>query len=111
MVTKRISRALEGGILLGVNILGNLTKLTNFPVSLVKEAKSFMERNSLAVVACNIEDKELIHECCPNCLQAHLLKRAKEKGYIEESAIIQDIFEFDIGHDGYYIDKGKLLRV
>ena len=109
MIIKKISKALEDGFYLGVNILNKLTKLTNIPESLLKEADSFMKRNSLAVVACNIHNKELVHECCPSCLEAHLIRKAKELGLGKEK--IQKIFECEIGHEGYYLDKEEVIKI
>ena len=109
---RKISKALEGGFLLGIDVFYKLTKITNVPNSLIKEADLFMKRNSLAVVACNIRNKEQIHECCPCCLEAHLIKKAKELGLNNNHReAIQRIFECEIGHNGYYLDKEKLVRV
>ena len=112
MVIKKISKALEGGFLIGVNIFYKLTKITNIPDLLIKEADSFMKRNSLAVVACNINNKEQIHECCPSCLEAHLIRKAKELGLNNNhKEAIQKIFECKVGHNGYYLDRERLVRV
>ncbi len=111
MVLKKIKKALEGGFFLGFNVIYNLTKITNIPESLIKDARDFMKRNSCAVVACNIENKEHIHECCPSCLEAHILKRANELGLNKERQEIKKLFECEIGHEGYYMDKGKLLEI
>ena len=109
MVIKKISKALEGGFLLGVSILYKLTKLTNIPESLLKEADSFMKRNSLAVVACNVHNKEPVYECCHCCLEAHLIRKARELGLEKEE--IQKIFECEIGHEGYYLDKEEVIKI
>ncbi len=112
MAIKKISNALEGGFLLGVNIFYKLTKIADVPNLLIKEADSFMKRNSLAVVACNIHNKEHVHECCPCCLEAHLVRKAKELDLDNDhKEAIRKIFECEIGHNGYYLDKGRLIRV
>ncbi len=112
MMIKKISETLEGGFLIGVNIFNKLTKITNIPDLLIKEADSFIKRNSLAVIACDIHSKEHINECCPSCLEAHLIRKAKELGLNKNhKEAIQKIFECEIGHNGYYIDRERLVRV
>ena len=111
MVIKKISKAFEDGFYLGVNILNKLTKLTNIPDVLLKEANSFMKRNSLAVVACNVHNKEPVYECCPSCLEAHLIRKANQLGLEKEKKEILKIFEFKIGHEGYYLDKEEVIKI
>ena len=111
MVIKKISKALEDGFLLGASVLNKLMKITNLPDVLLKEADSFMKRNSLAVIACNVLDKEPVHECCPICLEAHLIRKAKELGLEKEKKEILKIFEFKVGHEGYYLDKEEVIKI
>ena len=112
MVIKRISKAIEGTVLIGANVLGKIDYLTRLPVKIMKEAQLFIKRNSLAVVAYTIDEKAPIHKCCENCLGAHLMRKADSLGLDNKAKEnIVKAFDNHIGHEGYYLDKGRLVRV
>ena len=112
MVIKKISKALESTIFIGANLLNKIDKLAKIPWGLLKEADKFIRRNSLIVVAHRIEDKRPIHECCESCLEAHLIKKANEMKFDNDvKRNIKQVFNCEIGHEGYYLDKGRLIRV
>ena len=92
MVLNRISKFAEGTFLVG--------------------AKVFQKRNGLGVVACSLETKEHIEECCPHCLKAHLLKKAEKMNHAGAmSKIIIELGEYENGHGGYYLDAGEVRKV
>jgi len=68
---------------------------------LEKEAKIFKEKNKVYST----------NECCPQCLKAHLIKKAQELSLDEEIDKIHIILNCQIGHDGYYINEEKLMRI
>lgn len=74
-------------------------------VFLLKEIDLFRRRNVLA------KDKSRGY-CCPDCLKAHLLRKAFESGLNKE--FIQNLsnsIKGEAGHKGYYIDEGELHYV
>lgn len=75
------------------------------PDDLIANIEDFKDRNAI------LEEKgEKI--CCQQCLKAHAFVKAKEFG-LPENAIskIDKMIEGKIGHDGYYLDEGELIRV
>ena len=90
-----------------------LQELSKLPEELLLEIKSFAERNSLTVVASRIEDKEPLYSCCLKCLKAHILKKTNKKNPEESSGGFLDrIFGCGkVGHNGYYLDGGRLIRI
>ena len=71
---------------------------------LIAEAESFMIRNRC------VEHEDDAY--CPNCLKAHMIKKAEEIGLTEETIkFINKIMPGEVGHDGYYIDDGELMKV
>jgi hypothetical protein len=71
------------------------------------ELDSFIKRNIL--VTNNAEEKHY----CSSCLKAHALKTARElKFQDKEMILIGKIFEkCSLGHDGYYLDSEKLIKI
>jgi len=77
-----------------------------FPKEFLEKVESFIQRNSVAV------DEKKRKVCCGKCLKAYSKKLANEMNL--ESGI-QDFLEKEIketeGHDGYFIDKEKLIKI
>jgi hypothetical protein len=75
------------------------TKKGSVPLSFVKEIEEFVLRNTLEK-----------GQCCFRCFKAHILKKAKihglNKSWLDEAT---KYLECESGHNGYYLDKGKLL--
>ena len=89
-----------------------LEEILGLPKKLLFEMRGFIRRNSLAVIGYSIKNKKPIHYCCPSCLNAHLIKKARDFGFekdIEES--LKKIFDCEIGHRGYYLDRNKLIKL
>jgi len=84
--------------------------LHGLPDDLLAELEDFVQRNSLGYV--EKEDKK-IHYCCSHCLKAHAIKKAKELKLDEKRmSWLNDLFgEHSEGHDGYYIDEDKLVKI
>jgi hypothetical protein len=82
-----------------------------FPEVLAREMQNFKERNSLLVKEYTIHDRNPVHTCCPNCLKAFTIKKAKELGIpLDVVNQIRRIFRCGEGHNGYYLDKGTLKK-
>lgn len=109
MILKKFVRPLEYTISIEFEILHNLNKISQ---KLLKEAESFKERNSLAIVGHTIESKKPIHRCCPQCLKAHLLKKSEEmnSGKAIREIIIK-MHSCETGHYGYYLDGVNLIKI
>ena len=109
MVLKNSALIVKGTISRAVGILA---KVPSIPAALYREARSFISRNSLAIICPVLNEKKLENECCPHCLKAHLLKTADEMNLgkaIHE--IVLELPEYRIGHDGYYLDGEKLVKI
>ena len=119
MVLKKLSQLLNGDFVDADSLsvshafsLGSVAMLGRLPEKLMSSMASFIKRNSLAIIGSSLSDKKPIHSCCPRCLKAYALRKAEEEGLNEE---VKDeltvIFECERGHGGYYLDRGKLIRV
>src|SRR3989338_9637177 len=136
MVLKKYYQAIEDTVFIEAEGLqtnpsfyigeGNLKKLGSLPKEILNETKSFIKRNSLAVVAYKIENHKPLHCCCSRCLKARLMRKCDELGMKdkpsvsihspkhgqvkEHKKIISEIFDCETGHDGYYLDGSKLFK-
>jgi len=76
------------------------------PEELINEIRQFSERNLMIFRVNNA----VLYDCCPNCLKAHLLKKAKVLGLNAElQEKISRMFKSESGHNGYYLDKNKIF--
>ena len=67
---------------------------------LIPEMRRFEKRN------CSDE------RCCPRCLKAHAVKLATDMKLDRKLiSIMKNVFEYDTGHHGYYLDKTKLVKI
>jgi len=75
---------------------------------LIDKIKEFVRRNSL-----NLYDGEKnILVCCYSCLRAHIMKTSKELGLSPEIiAYLGDLLTGEIGHNGYYLDSKKIIKI
>ncbi len=105
MAQKKFTPASERSIFLVVNSSKNLSE------KLLKEAEEFRRRNAIVEIACDLESRKKIYECCPNCLKAHLIKKAEEWNLDKDlSKLLFQMVEHETGHYGHYLDKGKLIK-
>ena len=65
----------------------------------IKEILKFAKRNSL-----HVNNKK--HYCCPSCLKAHLTKNSKMN-----NREINKLLKCQTGHQGYYLDKERLIKL
>lgn len=111
---RQIGGAAEQGISKGKLTIKNngaeiLSFLSRLPAGLMREALSFAKRNSLGIIK---YDKENINNVCPRCLKAHLMKKAEEKDL--DKAVVEvlvNLGEYEMGHNGYYMDKEKVIKI
>ena len=90
--------------------IGNSQALEkSLPEKLLLEISGFKGRNSLS--------RELkciglvIKECCPRCLKAHLIKKAKDLNMEKQAEVYIKSLNCEIGHNGYYKDGEELLSL
>ena len=74
------------------------------PDKLISELEDFVDRNLI------VSDKN--GSFCPRCLKAHATKKATELGLDANSLeFFGSLFKGDIGHNGYYLDSGELVKI
>ena len=77
------------------------------PDNLIAEIDSFCKRNNLISIPQNET-----HTSCPDCLKAHALKRATALGLDPQSiSFLSIMLNGKIGHNGYYLDGERLIRI
>ncbi|MFH1290799.1 MAG: hypothetical protein ABIH92_05330 [Nanoarchaeota archaeon] len=122
MVLKKLSPALENTIFIEAESLwmehilsrigqDSFKRLRNLPNELLDEMRSFIRRNSLAIVAHRIETRKPLYCCCTKCLKAHLFKKCDDFGLNNHKNAVLGIFECEIGHEGYYVDDETLVKI
>ena len=125
MTIKKSYPALESALFLrgeskqiAINLGNNdkekiMRKLESLPKEIVVEMEKFVERNSLAVVGACLIDNTSLHKCCRECLKAHTLLKAHEMCLGQEKMELLDeaFAECGIGHDGFYVDNGELVKI
>jgi hypothetical protein len=107
MVPKKLQKTAENVFF--VELPGGFEML---PEELLAEIGDFSERNSLIQIATRIKDKKPVCTCCEKCLHAHIMKKAEDYG-IEGGALVllNTKLEFKMGHNGYYMDGGELVKI
>lgn len=74
------------------------------PDKLISDIEEFIGRNLL------INDKK--GSFCPRCLKAYTSKKAEELGLDSSSKkFIDKLFNDELGHNGYYLDSGELIKI
>lgn len=82
-----------------------------FPDNLINEIEDYAERNKI-VDDVIMNQASPLHKCCPNCLKAHTLVKARELGVDQETIeILSSSFKGNIGHNGYYLDEEELIKL
>lgn len=80
------------------------------PDAFIEELEDFSRGNSLAFLG-NDEHHHEVHACCIRCIKAYALQRAREKNFsLSLLHFFDQFFEGEIGHEGYYIDQGKIVK-
>lgn len=80
--------------------------LPKVPANLKAELDRFSDRNCLVALENSYDG------VCLSCLKAHALAEARKLN-LSPKAIdaIKDSFDGKIGHNGYYMDQDKMIRV
>ena len=112
MILKNSSQALETTSLAEASLIDFLLKRKilglqsgrMIPDKLISELENFIDRNLL------INDKK--GSFCPRCLKAYASNKANELGLDSNSVkFLGTLFKGDIGHNGYYLDEGDLIKI
>ena len=69
---------------------------------LLLELEAFRSRNSAP---------STISAYCIRCLKAHLIKKAREFHMEEEIENIHHELEDEVGHEGYYLDADRIIKI
>lgn len=78
------------------------------PLELKDESLIFIERNHIPIPSLLKKKTKVI---CPRCLKAHLVHKARKmNNHLLENAVY-DSFDCEIGHNGYYLDKEKVIKI
>ncbi|MEM4271495.1 MAG: hypothetical protein QXD13_00145 [Candidatus Pacearchaeota archaeon] len=78
-----------------------------------REVRNFIKRNIIieSTMICNEGRFSSQIPCCPQCLKAHMLKKAKKFGLDEEKIyLLEQCLKCEEGHNGYYLDVNKMLK-
>ena len=88
-------------------------KNLNFPEEFINKIKKYARRNAFTLdYTIHDGERETIKVCCSKCLKAHVLEKAKEMGLGDDVMDkLDEIFECETGHNGYYIDKEELKKI
>lgn len=84
----------------------------NFSCTIVRQAEEFIGRN--AIVPGIEMDNVILSKpiCCPRCLKAYVLEEAAREGLKKEQVdTLALIIPGKIGHEGYYMDDGKVVKI
>lgn len=80
--------------------------LPKVPNELKAELDRFSDRNCLVALENSYDG------VCLSCLKAHALAEAKRMNLSKKLLeSLKESFEGKIGHNGYYMDQGKMIRV
>ena len=78
------------------------------PDDLISELESFAERNRISQREFGTFDAA---PYCPRCLKAHAIRTAKTMGMDKEYlTVLNDFFDCEAGHNGYYMDGEEILE-
>lgn len=121
MVLKNVYRAAENTVFIEAESLWvdqvlsrmrreDFSMLSSLPEKILNEAREFIKRNSLVVVAYKVENRKPLHCCCARCLKAHLIKKCDELDMKKHKTKLSEIFRCETGHYGYYVDDSRLIK-
>ena len=88
-------------------------KKSGFPEEFINEVKRYAKRNAFTLdYTIHDRQKNKIRVCCSQCLKAHALEKARKMNLGNELIKkIEEMFECEAGHNGYYIDKEELKKI
>ncbi|MAG38292.1 hypothetical protein CMI45_02815 [Candidatus Pacearchaeota archaeon] len=81
---------------------------------LIDEIKKYANKNSFVFDSYSIHDNEdvTVKVCCIKCLKAHALAKAKELELNSDLIrVLEEVFNCDTGHNGYYLNREKAIKV
>lgn len=83
------------------------------PDNLIAELEEFISRNVVIKLEAETPRTSLeLGKCCIRCLKAHAIRRGMETGLDKVSlAFLEGLFDCETGHDGYYLDSDKLVKI
>lgn len=109
LITARETRIYAGESISLDEVLSLRSSLTLFPPQLVRELHSFAERNAIDVKP---GLGKSIKQVCLRCLKAFALVKIKEfKMPPKQSFLLLNHFQCNMGHNNYYLDEARVMRL
>ena len=97
IIKQKGGKMIEGGI-----------QIKNIPDKLTDELNHFIKRNSLVF----LHLPNTANGICKRCLKAHAIRKAQEMNLHKWIICsISEKFDCEAGHNGYYLDKSKLIKI
>src|SRR3989344_6033529 len=84
---------------------------SKLPEFLVREIILFSKKNSIINIDECSSCREEINIACPQCMKAHLLRAVRESGKNEIAGLIAEFFNYEAGHEGYYLDENRAVKI
>lgn len=82
-----------------------------FPDDFIEELRKFSKKNAILHEYSIHGNKKKSSVCCTRCLKAHALNICKRENLREAEKIIEGAFEVEAGHNGYYLDSEKVVKI
>lgn len=102
----RVSREKEPEFWIDTKKLAILAQL---PKDLAWKVGGFVKRNALVVIH-HLNKAKPEYRCCESCLKAYMMKESQK--YDKNLGMkIEKTLSCKIGHDGYFIDAGRLVKI
>ena len=89
------------------------TEKDAFPDEFIREIKRYAKRNAFTLdYTIHNNHSNRIKVCCSQCVKAHALEKAKRMNLGKEAIkSIEEMFECEIGHNGYYLDREEVKKI
>tara|TARA_Y100000310_G_C20107855_1_gene545727 strand:+ start:261 stop:560 length:300 start_codon:yes stop_codon:yes gene_type:complete len=78
------------------------------PPSFQEEIQAFIVRNAIA----QANPHPTKEHCCDHCVKAHALKTAQLLNLNQDTLdVLSASLDGNLGHDGYYLDQERLIKI
>ena len=71
----------------------------------ISHLEDYISRNAI-----KLDEKKT--SCCPRCIKAHAIKKARQLGLGAKAIdFLENALKCEKGHSGYYLDEEELVRI
>jgi hypothetical protein len=71
----------------------------------ISHLEDYIARNSI-----KLDEKKT--SCCPRCIKAHAIKKARQLGLGAKAIdFLENALKCEKGHSGYYLDEDELVKI